>query len=148
MAVQLPGAGTPIDATLLGSYALEINRLAGTVANSTKRSRVNSPPLGADGGQDRSVITSELSFVGTYKDISNSANTATARTITVQFDNDFAQIPVVVATPYSANPVFNPDGVDVILTDVTTKAASFRVRTQNKFSGYLNVIAIGVAVKL
>ena len=146
MAVQLPGAGTPIDATLLGSYALEINRLAGTVANSTKMSTVNPPPVSQESGTKRSVITGELSFWGGWVDISHSGG-AGKQTKDVSFDNVFAQTPIVVATPYTSNSS-DPADVYVVQSSCSTSKASFFLRYSNNFSGFLNVIAIGVSTKL
>ena len=149
MAVQLPGAGTPIDATLLGSYAQEINRLAGTIANSTKRSTVIPPPSDA-GSEARDVITSELSFFATHIDISSPDNKPGDRTVRIPFTNSFAQVPIVVGTPYTNAPSFNPNGIETILTTVTPSACSFKVQYNggSRFSGYLNIIAIGVSTKL
>ena len=148
MAVQLPGAGTPIDATLLGSYALEINRLAGTVANSTKMSTVNPPPVSQESGTKRSVITSELSFFGGWVDISRPNNSASTRSFTITFDTVFAQTPIVCATPYSGGSSFDPSNISVVQTSCSTSAASFKVKYGAEFSGFLNVIAIGISTKL
>ena len=149
MAVQLPGAGTPIDATLLGSYAQEINRLAGTIANSTKRSTVIPPPSDA-GSEARDVITSELSFFATHIDISSPDNKPGNESFRIPFTNSFAQVPIVVGTPYSESATFNPNGIEIILVSVTPAACSFKVQYNggSRFSGYLNVIAIGVSTKL
>ena len=147
MAVQLPGAGTPIDATLLGSYALEINRLAGTVANSTKMSTVNPPPLSQQSGTKRSVITSELSFWAGYVDISYVASSSNSKPAEVVFDSVFAQTPIVVATPYSQNSS-NPADVSVTQISCSTSKAIFNVKYGGNFSGFLNVIAIGISTKL
>ena len=147
MAVQLPGAGTPIDATLLGSYALEINRLAGTVANSTKMSTVNPPPVSQESGTKRSVITPELSFFAGWIDLSWSGG-AGSRPYDITFDNVFAQTPIVVATPYSANATQDPSSISVVQTSCSTSKASFKIKYSTNFSGFLNVIAIGISTKL
>lgn len=140
MAVQIPGAGTPIDSALLGAMAQEINRLAGLLSNSSKKSSVHSPGAG---GTSTEVLTSELGIEAKYKDIS--VDTARQLDVAVQFEG-FSKTPVVTATPTNRNNGAAGPKPRVVATSVTNKAATFRIYFDGsgKFNGYLNVIAVGI----
>lgn len=144
MAVQIPGPGTPIDAALLGAMAQEINRLAGLLSNSAKKSTVISPGAG---GTKSDVLTSELSVEANHVDISHSSGGY--KNVFVDFSG-FSKTPIVTATPTNRNNGASGPVPTVVATSVTNKKATFRVYYNNaqSFNGYLNVIAVGVPENL
>ena len=142
MAVAEPSRGTPIDANLLSTYAQEINRIAGILANSSKMSSVVSPPLN-QASETRNVITPELSFHAGYIRVDHDAKKTTPQEAKFGGAKIFAITPVVVATIYASQGT-----ATVVLTNATTSNASFSVTSPGKFSGYINYIAIGVSDKM
>lgn len=140
MAVQIPGAGTPIDAALLGAMAQEINRLAGLLSNSSKKSSIDSPGAG---GTKSDVLTSEMGVEARYVDISQ--QNGGIKNVFVNFTG-FSKTPIVTATPTNRNNGASGPMPTVVATSVTNKKATFRVYYSNTtdFNGYLNVIAVGI----
>jgi len=142
MAVAEPSRGTPIDANLLSTYAQEINKISGILANTSKMSTVISPPLN-QASETRSVITPELSFHAGYHKVSHETAKSSDGTVSFGANKVFAITPIVVGTMFSQT-----GSAEVLLTNATTSGATFKITSTGRFEGYLNYIAIGVSDKM
>lgn len=143
MPVQIPGPGMPIDAKLLSNWATELNRISGTLSNSSKRSTVRSP--GAS-GISRELMTSELGFFGTYVDISKT-NVAINSSDDFSVDiSGFSLTPVAVATPVNQDSATQIPEVLVILTSVTSSRVNGKIiyKSSGTVNIRINVLVMGV----
>lgn len=143
MPIQIPGPGTPIDAKLLSNIATEVNRIAGTLSNSSKRSTVRTP---GSAGTNRELMTSELGFYGTYVDISRSNVTiGSSEDFSVDISG-FSLTPIAVATPVNQDVNAIPPEVNIILTDVTSSRVKGKIiyKTGGTVNIRINVLVMGV----
>ena len=122
----------------------ELNRVSGSLSNSSKRSKVKSP---GSAGTNRDMLTSELGFYGTYVDISRSNVVINGSdTFSVDISGMFSLTPVAVATPVHQEAGTNPPELFVMLTDVTASRISGKIvyKTAGTINIRINVLAMGV----
>ena len=144
MTIQIPSQGTPVDAKLLSNIVTELNRVSGSLSNSSKRSKVKSP---GSAGTNRDMLTSELGFYGTYVNISRSNVVINGSdTFSVDISGMFSLTPVAVATPVHQEAGTNPPELFVMLTDVTASRISGKIvyKTAGTINIRINVLAMGV----
>lgn len=143
MPIQVPGPGTPVDAKLLSNMATEINRIAGTLSNSSKRSTVRSP---GSAGTNREMMTSELGFFGTYVDISKTNVTINSSDDFSVDISGFSLTPVATATPVHQGDATTAPDVSIILTDITSSRVKGKIiyKTAGTINVRINILVMGV----
>jgi hypothetical protein len=145
--LQDPQPGQPLDLDYVSTVVKAVNGILDKLASST--SVGNSTVVTAAGPE--AAKTSDLVFVGGYKEIFGSAQAVTAG-LTKDFSLDFPNgitfkvPPIVTATPYTLNSTDAGRNVTVILKSVTTSKVEGTVifNANGNVSIGVNLIAIGV----
>ena len=145
--LQDPQPGQPLDLDYVSTLVKAVNGILDKMAssNSVGKSTVST------GAASESAKTSDLVFVGGYKEIFGTAQSVTAGTskdFSLDFPNGiiFKNPPIVTATPYTLNSTDAGRNVTVILKSVTTSKVEGTVifNANGNVSIGVNLIAIGV----
>jgi hypothetical protein len=145
--LQDPQPGQPLDLDYVSTVVKAVNGILDKMAssNSVGKSTVST------GAASESAKTSDLVFVGGYKEIFGTAQSVTAGTskdFSLDFPNGiiFKNPPIVTATPYTLNSTDAGRNVTVILKSVTTSKVEGTVifNANGNVSIGVNLIAIGV----
>jgi hypothetical protein len=145
--LQDPQPGQPLDLDYVSTVVKAVNGILDKLASSN--SVGNSTVATAAGNE--AAKTSDLVFVGGYKEIFGTAQSVTAGTskdFSLDFPNGiiFKVPPIVTATPYTLNSTDAGRNVTVILKSVTTSKVEGTVifNANGNVSIGVNLIAIGV----
>lgn len=145
--VPLPERGQPLDVTYLSVLASAINDLA-EAASTVGVNKYTSIDIAEN--TPKVIKTSDAMIVGGYATVTNTApNTAgSEKEFIYRFDNSFAYIPVVTATPITIGDTATTASKDVtvVLSLITTSQVNGIVTfNQTGISSVgINLLAVGV----
>lgn len=141
--LQDPQPGQPLDLDYVSTIVKAVNSMLDKQATSTS---VGKSAVGSESSK-----TSDLVFVGAFKEIFGSAQAVTAgltKDFFIDFPNGvtFKVPPIVTATPYTLNATDAGRNVTVILKSVTTSKVEGTVifNANGNVSIGVNIIAVGV----
>lgn len=145
--LQDPQPGQPLDLDYVSTIVKAVNEILAKMATSS--SLGNSVVVTGTGPE--ASKTSDLAFVGGYKEIFGTAQAVTAGTtkdFSLEFPNavTFKTPPIVTATPYTLNSTDAGRNVTVILKSVTTSKVEGTVmfNANGNVSIGINLIAVGI----
>jgi hypothetical protein len=145
--LQDPQPGQPLDLDYVSTIVKAVNDILARMATSSSLG-ISAVITGT--GPEASK-TSDLAFVGGYKEIFGTAQAVTAGTtkdFSLDFPNGvtFKTPPIVTATPYTLNSTDAGRNVTVILKSVTTSKVEGTVmfNANGNVSVGVNLIAVGI----
>jgi hypothetical protein len=142
--VPLPDRGQPLDVTYMYQLANAINDVADTVSTaSSKYATIDTRQVGK-----QTFKVPDIRIYAGYADVANAQTVTSTQVIEkpVDFGVAFKYPPIVIASVVNNNTQAVGNSATVIVSSVSTTAASFRVRfdAAGEASVGVNFIAVGV----
>lgn len=143
--ISPPSRGQPLDLSFVYRLVEEVNRISAEVSPNIQQTEIDTVSAGK-----QMIRTSDTRIVGGYINVTNSSSTSPdgEGPFTYSFENNFAYVPIVTATPILIEEGSTESGKDitVVLTKITTSQVQGVVRfnTIGVASVGLNLLAVGI----